>query len=85
MDQTVVVGFHFHLDKERARKTAARLKAVKEKHQQKKKNEEMQRQIAKEEQEDREAAERGELPKRMIEQIKAEAVAQMRKELGQQR
>ena len=84
MGLIVVGGFRFHLDKERARKTAARSKAIKEKHKQKKKNEEMQRRIAKEEQEDREAAERGELPKRMIDQIKAETIAQVRKELGTQ-
>ena len=35
MEQIVVVGFRFHLDKERARKTAARSKAIKEKYQQK--------------------------------------------------
>ena len=39
----------------------------------------MQAQIAKEEEEDREAAERGKLPKRMIDQTKKEAKAEVKK------
>ena len=79
MKQLTVVFFDFHRQKDRARKSAARSKAIREKHKLKEKNEEMQARIAKEEEEDREAAERGELPKRMIDQIKKEAKAEAKK------
>ena len=79
MEQLTVVLFDFHRQKDRARKSAARSKAIEEKHKLKEKNEEMQAQIAKEEEEDREAVKRGKLPKRMIDQIKKETKAEAKK------
>jgi hypothetical protein len=76
MEETTVKLWDFHRQKERDRIMKAKMTAIKEKHEAKRKNEEMQARIAKEEREDREAAERGELPRRMIDQMKKYAKAE---------
>ena len=71
-----------HDDKDRARKAKARSKVSKEKFAARKKNEEMQTQIAKAEKEDHEAKERGEIPPSMATAMKKYATAEVKKQFA---
>ena len=65
MQEITTPLWEFHRQKERGRMMKAKMNAIKSEYALKKKNKEMEERIAREEQEDREAKEKGELPKKM--------------------
>ena len=69
-------------DEDRARKAKARSKISKEKFAARKKNEEMQTQIAKAEKEDHAAKERGKIPPSMVASMKKYAAAEVKKQFA---
>ena len=76
MEKLTVVLFEFNRQKDRAKKSKARMKAIEEHHKLREENEEIQKRIAKEGGDDREAIAKGKLPKQVKDQIIMEAKAQ---------